>query len=177
MTIFCLIAKSEFLFDDMSTLLSHFVSSPRERRNETKELADKAQHYYQTHVAMPFQFSSYLSLIYRSEKQSLACYSFTIQNIWTNLKLIYRVLMVIYCDLWLLLWLFKFSSYLGVLKRGFWLIVLLLFKAESSDIPVLPLGFEDRGALFALSHKNEGTMYHVMSLVSRHDIKYNFIPQ
>ena len=43
-------------------------------------------------------------------------------------------------------------------------------------ITVLQLGFEGRGmldrALFALSYKNEGTMSHVMSLVSRRVTKY-----
>ena len=32
-------------------------------------------------------------------------------------------------------------------------------------------------ALFVLSYKNEGTMCHVMCLVSRHVTKYNPIPQ
>ena len=46
---------------------------------------------------------------------------------------------------------------------------------------VLQLGFKGRGApgraLFAKSYKNEGTMFHMMWLISRHVTKYNPIPQ
>ena len=46
---------------------------------------------------------------------------------------------------------------------------------------VLQLGFEGRGVpgrvLFAQLYKNEGTMCHVMCLVSIHVTKYNAIPQ
>ena len=57
---------------------------------------------------------------------------------------------------------------------------ILLFLLEKQMmqvlITVLQLGFEGRGvldrALFALSYKNEGTMCHVMSLVSRLVTKY-----
>ena len=48
-------------------------------------------------------------------------------------------------------------------------------------LTVLQLGFEGRGVLgrelFAQSYKNEGTICHVMCLVSRHVTKYNTIPQ
>ena len=45
----------------------------------------------------------------------------------------------------------------------------------------LQLGFRGRGVpgreIFLRSYKNEGTMCHVMGLVSRHVIEYNPIPQ
>ena len=52
---------------------------------------------------------------------------------------------------------------------------------HSKCITVFQLGFEGRGvpgrALFVQSYKYEGTMCHVMCLVSRHVTKYNPIPQ
>ena len=53
---------------------------------------------------------------------------------------------------------------------------------KSYGIYTVPqLGFEGRGvlgrALLAWSYKNEGTMCHVMCLVSRHVAKYNPIAQ
>ena len=55
-------------------------------------------------------------------------------------------------------------------------IISLTTGRKSTMYPVLQLGFEDRGvlgrALFALSNQNEGTMCHVMRLVSRHVTKY-----